>query len=775
MPLLPRRDAIVFPNVVAQLVVYRLPYQRAVEEAMAKDRAIVVVGRRNIQERDFTFSDLYAVGTVAVISRVLKMPDGSMSLLLQGVQRVSILELVQSEPYYRVRVSPLVEPSGKPPGLEALMRAVLALFERCVRLSPNLTDDAYIAAMNADEPGWLADLVAHYLQLPLPERQEILEILEPQARLERVHALLAREVEVLELQSKIQTQVQKEVEKSQREHILREQLRVIQRELSQVDPQLRELEELKEKVQAAGMSEAVQKKALDEVERLSHIPTASPENPVIRNYLDWLVNLPWREATEDNLDIAQAARVLDENHYGLKKVKERILEYIAVRKLAGSGHRSPILCFVGPPGVGKTSLGMSIAKALGRRFVRVSLGGIRDEAEIRGHRRTYVGALPGRIIQTMRQAGMVNPVFMLDELDKVGADFRGDPSAALLEVLDLEHNHSFSDHYLEVPFNLSRVLFIGTANVLDTVIPALRDRLEVIELPGYTEEEKLQIARQFLIPKQLQENGLAEHPLSFAPSAVRRVIREYSREAGVRNLERELGGICRKVAKGVAQAQGDHARANGVHRITGRAVPKYLGPPRFTWGIAEKQDEVGVATGVARTETGGDILQVEVTLMEGKGNLTLTGSLGEVMKESAQAAVSYARSRSKELGLDGKSFEHTDIHIHVPAGAVPKDGPSAGVTIATALVSALTARPARRAVAMTGEITLRGKVLPVGGIKEKVLAAHRGGITTFIMPKENEKDLLDIPPKVRRTLEFILAGSMDRVLSAALLSKEESR
>jgi len=513
------------------------------------------------------------------------------------------------------------------------------------------------------------------------------------------------------------------------------------------------------------MPEAVMNKANEEVERLVTMPRASPEITVIRTYLDWLVSLPWSQETEDNLDIKQAAKVLDDNHYGLTKVKERILEYMAVRKIALGKMRSPILCFVGAPGTGKTSLGKSIAQALGRNFVRISLGGIRDEAEIRGHRRTYVGALPGRIIQTMRTAGTINPLFMMDEIDKVGMDFRGDPSSALLEVLDPAQNHSFSDHYLDAPYNLSKVMFITTANVLDPVLPALRDRMEVIELPGYTEEEKLGIAEQFLVPKQLSEHGLTPHQLGFSAGALRRIIREYTREAGVRNLEREIGNICRKVARLVAEGQ------NPPHLVTSQSLNKYLGPQKFFWGTAEEKDEVGVAMGVAHTEMGGEILGVEVTLMEGKGNLILTGQLGDVMRESAQAALSYARSRSAALGFDPKLFEKTDIHIHVPAGAIPKDGPSAGITIATALISALLQHPIRKEVAMTGEITLRGRVLPVGGLKEKALAAHRAGIKTFIMPKKNEKDLRDIPVNIRRDLTFVYVQGMDEVLNTALIDQ----
>ena len=763
LPVLPRPDTVVFPRTVAQLYVRSESTLKAVEAATARDSRALIVARRDPASRQLSLGSIFSIGTEASIGRVLHMPDGGTTIWVEGLRRVRVKGLVQAEPFMRARVIPLPEPEAKPLHTEALMRAVLALFEKCVKLSPNLPEDAYVAAMNATQPGWLADIIASYIELNLFRRQEILETLDPHDRLQGVSILLAKELDVLELQDKIHTQVQEEVDKSQREFYLREQMKAIQKELGEVDAQTRELAELREKMAASGMPAEVAKKANEEMERLTKMPAASPEVSVIRTYLDWLATLPWVTQTEDNLDIKRAARILDENHYGLAKVKERILEYMSVRKLVSGKPRSPILCFVGAPGVGKTSLGRSIAQALGRKFVRISLGGIRDEAEIRGHRRTYVGALPGRIIQTMRSAGTVNPVFMMDEIDKVGIDFRGDPSSALLEVLDPEQNHSFSDHYLEVPYNLSQVMFITTANVLDPVIPALRDRMEVIELPGYIEEEKLKIAEGFLVPKQLTEHGLDGERLRFSEGALRRVIRDYTREAGVRNLEREIGSICRKVARSVAE--GDELS----HQVTSQSVARYLGPPKFFWGTTEERDEVGVATGVARTEMGGDVMGVEVTLMEGKGNLVLTGQLGEVMRESAQAAVSYARSRAGELGLGPKAFESTDIHIHVPTGATPKEGPSAGITIATALVSALVHWPVRRDVAMTGEITLRGRVLPVGGLKEKVLAAHRAGIKTFILPRKNEKDLREIPSYVRHELRFVYVERMEQVLDTALM------
>jgi ATP-dependent Lon protease len=734
---------------------------------------------------------------------------------------------VREEPFVVVEGETVEDSLEKPAGTEALMRAVLGLFDKIVKLSPNLSEESYVAAMNVDEPGWLADLITSTVELNHESRQTILQTVDPVERLQTLSLMLAKELDVLDLKNQIQDRVQSEVDKSQREFYLREQMKAIAQELQDYDPATREANDLRTKIEAAGMPEEVQKKALDELERLQAMPMGMPEVGVIRTYLDWLITLPWNIETRDHLDIKMAGQVLDANHYGLGKVKERILEYMAVRKLAEGKMRSPILCFVGPPGVGKTSLGRSIATALGRKFVRVSLGGIHDEAEIRGHRRTYIGALPGRIIQTMKTAGTVNPVFMMDEIDKVGADFRGDPSAALLEVLDPEQNSAFSDHYLDVPYNLSKVLFIMTANLLDPIPPALLDRMEVIELPGYIEDEKYHIAKQFLVPRQIEEHGLTPAHIKFSDGSIRRLIREYTREAGVRNLEREIGTINRKVAKQVAELmppdEDDGRRttddgrlltengqgaielntepldahlvetegnggtsdmapaappvedASGKKRgrvrarvIHDRDLEGYLGAPRFDYGLAEERDEVGVATGVSWTPVGGDTISVEVSLMEGRGGLLLTGQLGDVMKESAQAALTYARSRARQLGIDPTRFEKTDIHVHVPAGAIPKDGPSAGVTLATALVSALTGREVRRDVAMTGEITLRGKVLPIGGLKEKVLAAHRAGIATFVLPRKNEKDLDEIPGKVRRGLRMVSVDDLDAVLTIAL-------
>lgn len=768
LPVLSIRDAVLFPRMMSPLFVDRDRSLRAIDEAVAHQHAVLIVAQKDSEIQHPGKDDLYEVGTEAVICRVVKMPDGTTSVLVQGQRRVRILELEQEEPFLKARVLPLAEEvvASETGGysMDVLMKAVLALFEKCVKLSHTLPEDAYVAALNVDEPGWLADLVASTIDLSLAERQELLEVLDPIARLHRVSIHLAKELDVLELQNKIHSQVQNEVDRSQKEYFLREQIKAIQRELGDTDFSSRDAGELGEKIIASGMPQEVAKKAETELERLAGIPPASPEVAVIRTYVDWLVCLPWLSQTDDQLDLAKAAKLLDSNHYGLSRVKERILEYMAVRKMAAQSMRSPVLCFVGPPGVGKTSLGKSIAQTLGRRFVRISLGGIRDEAEIRGHRRTYVAAMPGRVIQTMRTAGTTNPVFMMDEIDKMGADFRGDPSAALLEVLDPEQNRSFSDHYLEVPYDLSRVMFITTANTLDPIAPALRDRMEVIELPGYVEGEKLEIARRFLVPKQLGEHGLGIHRLRFTTGALERIARQYTHEAGVRNLEREIGSVCRKAARRVAEGK----RAPTV--ITERSLPRFLGPERFFYGAAEERDEVGVATAVYWSPNGGDVMAIEVALMHGKGNLVLTGQLGDVMKESAQAALSYSRCRSSELGVLDRFHEEIDIHVHVPAGSVPKDGPSAGISIATALISAITKQPARKDVAMTGEITLRGRVLPVGGVREKVLAAHRAGITTFILPQKNIKDLVEIPSAVKRQLHFVPVDHMDQVLPVALVN-----
>ncbi len=764
LPLLPARDTVVFPHMVVPLFVGRQRSIRALEASMARDQRVVVFAQQDEEMQDPDVDDLYPVGTEVVIGRMLRMPDGTTSVWVQGRRRVRMLGLSSRTPFPVARVETIPEIEDHSLSTEALMRAVLALFEKVVRLSRSLNDDAFVAAMNIEEPGWLADLIGSVLSLDVPQRQELLEADDVVARLQKVSILLAKELDVLELESRIHSQVQQEVDRSQREYFLREQMRIIQTELGEADPMLQDIAELREKVAAVGMSDEARERANKELDRLATMPNGAPEVGIIRTYVDWLVSLPWSNATDDNLDIGRAARILEDNHFGLPKAKERILEHMAVRKLAGDKMRSPILCFVGPPGTGKTSLGRSIAQALGRSFVRVSLGGIRDEAEIRGHRRTYVGALPGRIIQTMRRAGSTNPLFMLDEIDKIGMDFRGDPSSALLEVLDPEQNYAFSDHYLEVPYDLSQVMFITTANMLDPVPPALRDRLEIIEFLGYIEEEKLEIARRFLVPRQMEQHGLEK--LRIPDDVLRQIIREYTSEAGVRNLERAIANICRKVARKIAE--GKHTPI----RVSAKALLTHLGPPEFTYGLAEEEDEVGVATGLAWTEAGGDTLSIEVTSMEGKGSLSLTGQLGEVMQESAQTALSYARAHARDLKLGSVDFDKIDIHLHVPEGAVPKDGPSAGITIATALISLLTRRPVRRDVAMTGEITLRGRVLPIGGLREKVVAAQRAGIKTLILPKKNEKDLVDVPKQVLKKLTLVPVERMAEVLDVALLPPE---
>lgn len=769
-PLIPLRDLVVYPNMVTPLFVGRESSLLAIQAAQAEGRTVIGVAQRDVNVPNPMPDDLYRMGTEMAMGRVMRMPDGTVSVLGQGRRRVEIVEFLATQPYIRVRARPIVEERSAPipRQTQAHMRAVLALFERCVNLNHNIPEEAYIYALNIEDPGWLADAIASTLNLSLAERQTILELLDPAERLRKVGMYLGRELDVLQLEDEIQSQVQQEMDRGQREVFLREQMRVIQSELGEMDVFQQELNELQEQIAAAQMPDEIADKAYKELSRLSMLSPMAPEVGVIRTYLDWLISLPWQATSEDNLDLAHAARVLDSAHYGLPKAKERVLEHIAVRKIAPSTVKSPILCFVGPPGTGKTSLGQSIAEALGREFVRVSLGGVRDEAEIRGHRRTYIGAMPGRIIQTMRRVRTINPVFMLDEIDKLGQDFRGDPAAALLEVLDPEQNNAYSDHYLEVPYDLSRVMFITTANYLDPLPPALLDRLEVIEFSGYTEEDKLAIARQFLIPKQLEAHGLRDLGIQIDDATLRAIIRDYTFEAGVRNLNREIANICRKIARRVAEGK------RYPRRVRPSMLQRYLGPVRFMHILAEEQDEIGVATGVAWTEAGGDIMVVEAALMPGKGDLQLTGQLGEVMRESAQAALTYARSRAASLGIDVERFEETDIHIHVPEGAIPKDGPSAGVTMTVALISALTRRPVRREVAMTGEITLRGRVLPVGGIKEKLLAAHRVGIKQFFLPAKNKPDLEELPKRVLKDMQVVPVDHIDTILEQVLLPAVDS-
>jgi ATP-dependent Lon protease len=762
-PVAPLRETVIYPRAVMPLSIGRDRSLRAVEAA-GEQGLIITVAQKSIDTPDPRPSDLYSMGTVSKLGRTLRMPDGATSLLVRGQARVRIVEWVQATPFLVARVQRVNEIRALTPSAAALMRAALSLFERIIRLDRSLPEESFVYAMNVDDPGWLADLIAQTVPLDVAQRQIILETVEPVARLQKLSVILAKELDVLELEDRIQEQVQSEVDKGQREIFLREQMRAIQNELGEADSGVREVATLRERLRAKTMPDAVRAKAEQELARLGRMDGLSPEMGMTRAYVDWLLDLPWSEQTPDRLDVRVAEKILNERHYGLHKVKERILEHIAVRQLAGDKMRTPIICFVGPPGTGKTSMARSIADSLGRKFVRLSVGGVHDEAEIRGHRRTYIGALPGRILQTMKRAGTINPLFVLDEIDKLSDTngFRGDPAAALLEVLDMEQNFEFEDHYLDLPYDLSKVMWVTTANILEPIPPALFDRMEIIEFPGYVEEEKLEIARRFLVPRQIEENGLGQARMSVGDDALKHIIREYTYEAGVRNLEREIATVCRKIARRIAE------KRPFPRRLTPLMLPKYLGPPEFDFGMLDEQDQVGVANGVAWSEAGGDLMPIEVTLVEGKGSLMLTGQLGDVMQESAQAALSYARAISPRIGVKPRVYEKSDIHVHVAEGAVPKDGPSAGITMATALISALTKRPVRRDVAMTGEITLRGRVLPIGGLKEKLLAAHRIGIRTFIMPRKNVKDLEEVPRKVQRDMTLVLVSSMDEVLAAAM-------
>ncbi len=761
-PAMVMRDIVVFPRMVSPIFITPGPNLSAIQEAQFGFETMIALVAKDPEKEDPTPADFLSIGMEIAVGRLLDIPDGNNSALVQGRRRLEIVEFVQVDPSYRVRARVITEPTDVERQTEALMRTTRDLFERCVQLDRSLPDEAHLFSVNIHEPGWLADMVATAISLPFYERQALLMLVNPVERLKRVNWLLAQELDVLQLEDEIQNRVQSEVDRSQREFYLREQMKAIQTELGEGDILTREIFELREKVISAQLPDEVRVTALKEVDRLQQMPAMAPEVGIIRTYLDWILELPWAVESEDNLDVVHAATVLEKYHYGLGKAKDRILEYIAVRSLKPRKPRQPILCFVGAPGTGKTSLGRSIAEALGRKFVRVSLGGVRDEAEIRGHRRTYIGALPGRILQTMRRAGTVNPLFMLDEIDKLGADFRGDPSAALLEVLDPEQNHAFSDHYLELSFDLSKVMFITTANYLGYIPSALLDRMEVIEFPGYIEEEKVEIANRFLVPRQLEESGLEEKEITFQEQTLRKIIREYTYEAGVRNLEREIGRMSRKVAR--LKSEKKHYP---THLIP-KTVERFLGPPQFFQTLAEMQDEVGVATALAWTENGGDIMPVEVLILDGKGAMQITGQIGDVMQESAQAGLSYLKSRARELEIDADAFERLDVHLHIPEGAIPKDGPSAGITIATALISAFTERGVSKEVGMTGEITLRGKVLPVGGIREKLLAAHRAGLKTIIIPERNMKDLVDLPKKVRQDLNIVPVTHMDKVLELAL-------
>lgn len=760
VPVMPSQDAVLYPMMILPLTVVDQNLTQLVSDAVAADKLLALFAVDAEAEAPES-EDLPPVGTLASIARMMKLPDGNVQLLLQGLRRVRLTEITQQTPYWRARLESVDESFERDLDLEARMRNLTNLFQRATKLAPGVPQEIAVAAMNIEAPGQLADFVAANINLSLDERQDVLETVDVRQRIDLVTRLLTREVDILELGSRIQSQVKDEMNKSQREYYLRQQLRAIQKELGETDEREAELARLGERLNEAGLPEEARTAAHRELERLATMPPGAAEATMVRTYLEWMTDLPWSKGTDDHIDLSDAERILNEDHYDLEKIKDRILEFLAVRKVKPDS-RGSILCFAGPPGVGKTSLGQSIARAMGRNFVRMSLGGVRDEAEIRGHRRTYIGALPGRVIQSLRRAGSNNPVFMLDEVDKVGADWRGDPSSALLEVLDPAQNDKFIDHYLDVPFDLSRVLFIATANVLDTIPGPLRDRMEVLQISGYTEQEKMEIARRYLLPRQLKEHALSEQQLQIEDSAIQKIIQNYTREAGVRSLEREIGAIARKAIRRVAGG------SDAPPPVTADNLADYLGPVRVRYEITEARDEIGVATGMAWTEVGGDVLFVEAALVPGRGNLQLTGKLGEVMQESAKAALTYARSRATFLGADEKFHEKFDIHIHVPAGAIPKDGPSAGVTIATAIISALTLRPIRKDVAMTGEVTLRGKVLPVGGIRDKVLAAHRAGARVIILPKDNERDIEDIPAEIRHDLEFRFVGHMDQVLEHAL-------
>jgi len=770
LPVLPLRDIVIFPFMIVPLYVSRDRSIKAVDQALADNRMILLVAQKRQDDEDPGPEDVYSVGTVALIMRMLKLPDGRIRVLVQGIGRARIQSFEEGHPHLQARVEPVVEPEVKEKGLEveALMRNVKAALEKSANLGKPISPEVIVIATNMEEPGRLADLTASNLDLKVEGAQEILEAVDPVERLRKVHELTAKELEVLAMQQEISSQAKGEMDRSQREFFLRQQLKAIQSELGEGNELSEEITQLREKAHKAKMPKPVLEEVERQLKKLERMHPDSAETATLRNWLDWMVTLPWGKSTKDNLDLAEAQRILDEDHYGLEKVKERIIEYLAVRKLKDK-MKGPLLCFVGPPGVGKTSLGKSIARALGRKFVRLSLGGVKDEAEIRGHRRTYVGSMPGRIIQGIQQAGSNNPVFMMDEVDKIGADYRGDPSSALLEVLDPEQNNSFRDHYLGVPFDLSNVMFICTANLTDTIQAAFLDRMEVIRLSGYTEEEKVEIAKRHLIPKQLEEHGLTPQNLLFTDKALRSMINSYTREAGLRNLEREIASIARKVARRVAEGKPD------IVKVTPASLHRYLGAPKILPDEILKKDAVGIALGLAWTATGGDIMFIEATAFRGKGRLTLTGSLGDVMKESAQAALSYARTRARQFGIKDDFFATHDLHVHVPEGAIPKDGPSAGITIATAMLSVFTNRPVKRSLAMTGEITLRGNVLPIGGLKEKILAARRAGITTVVIPKLNRKELEEIPTHLRRGLEIHLVDEVEEVLRLALIPPLEIR
>ncbi|MGM9570872.1 MAG: endopeptidase La [bacterium] len=763
LPLLPLRGVVVFPYMVVPLNVGREISIKALEEAMLGDRIVVLSSQKQENVAEPKPEDIFSVGTIAEAKQLLKLPDGTMRVVVEGLARAKIKSFIQEEPYYLVEAEEVTDNTKHTLEIEALMRNVISDFEQYIKLSKRIPPETLASVVTVEDPGRLADLIASYLMLRPSEKQAILESIEAEVRLQKLSAILAREMEILELEKKIHAAVRKQMEKTQKEYYLREQMKAIQKELGDQDEKEAEIEELRTKVKELELPEKIAAKAEKEIRKLERMGNHAAEAVVVRNYIDLLLTVPWTKETVDSADLKAAEKILNEDHYGLEKVKERILEFLAVRHLTNQ-IKGPILCLVGPPGVGKTSLGRSVARALNREFVRISLGGVRDEAEIRGHRRTYVGAMAGRIIQGMKEAGTVNPIFLLDEIDKMSTDFRGDPSAALLEVLDPAQNNTFSDHYLELPYDLSKVMFITTANGVQGIPAPLLDRMEVIYLSGYTEDEKVKIAEKYLVPKALSDHGLVKKNLSLGEKTLRRVISGYTREAGVRNLERNIASLCRKAGKEIVCSEVEKVK------ITPQNLHKFLGPQKFLDSLAEKRDEIGVATGLAWTSVGGDILPIEVALMPGKGSLILTGKLGDVMKESAQAAFSYVRSRSKKLGIDSDFLEKNEVHIHVPEGAIPKDGPSAGITMATALVSALTDNPVCREVAMTGEITLRGRVLPIGGLKEKLLAAHRSGIKKVLIPFENKKDLEDIPANVRDLLKIVPVENLDQVLEEALVN-----
>ncbi|MBI2088772.1 MAG: endopeptidase La [Deltaproteobacteria bacterium] len=769
VPLLPLRDIIVFPHMVVPLFVGRQRSIKALEEATQKQGPIFLSSQKDAKTNDPAENDIYRVGTLGSVVQMLKLPDGTVKVLIEGKKRAQVARFINHPDFFLVEVEEIAEVVERNTEVEALVREVHSTFENYVKLKKKIPPEMVMSVSSIDDPARLADTIVAHLGIKLEDRQNLIETLNAGERLEKVLGHMRAEIEILEVERRIRSRVKKQMERSQKEYYLNEQMRAIQKELGEKDEFKNEIQEIEEKLKEKKLSAEARDKVEKELKKLKMMSPMSAEATVVRNYVDWILGLPWNEFTDDKLDIKEAERVLEEDHYGLEKVKQRILEYLAVQSLVGK-MKGPILCLVGPPGVGKTSLGRSIARATGRKFVRVSLGGVRDEAEIRGHRRTYIGALPGKIIQSMKKVGSSNPVFLMDEVDKMSTDFRGDPSSALLEVLDPEQNVAFNDHYLDLDYDLSRVMFITTANTLDRIPRPLQDRMEIIRIAGYTELEKLNIAKRYLVEKQREGNGLVKGNIFFTDNAILGLVQHYTKEAGVRNLDRELASICRKVAVEVVKKD-----RNASIRVGAKSLHKYLGPAKYRYGKAEVEHRIGVATGLAWTELGGELLATEVTIVPGKGQLTVTGQLGDVMKESAQAAMSYVRSRADELGLERDFYQNVDVHIHVPEGAIPKDGPSAGITMATSLVSALTRIAVRHDLAMTGEITLRGRVLPIGGLKEKVLAAHRGGIKTVLIPAENEKDIEEVPSTILKTVELVLVSHMDEVLKKALVLEDPEK